>query len=62
MGFDKNFSIGERAKLQFRAESFNRWNHENFLGVDTTYGSAGFGGVTSDHEPRVFQFGLRLTF
>jgi len=62
MGFDKNFSIGERAKLQFRAESFNLWNHENFLGVDTTYGSAGFGGVTSDHEPRVFQFGLRLTF
>jgi hypothetical protein len=62
MGFDKNFSFGERAKLQFRAESFNLWNHENFMGVDSTYGSTGFGGVTSDHQPRVFQFGLRLTF
>lgn len=64
MSLFKNFRISESAKLQFRFETFNTWNHTNFSdsGVDTTYGTAGFGQLTSDHTPRVIQFALRLTF
>ena len=62
MGFFKNFRIKESAKFQFRAETFNTWNHTNFNGVDATYGTGGFGQLTSAHSPRVVQFALRLTF
>ena len=32
----KNIRLAERRKLQFRAESFNVFNHTNFTGVSTT--------------------------
>ena len=31
----KNFTFGERAKLELRGEFFNVLNHPNFAGVDT---------------------------
>ena len=31
MGLDKNFSITERWRLQFRAEFFNVFNRANFM-------------------------------
>jgi hypothetical protein len=63
----KSFSIpirgySEGAKLQFRAEAFNAFNHTQFNGVDTTYGSGTFAKVTSTYDPRVWQLGLKFLF
>lgn len=58
----KTFPVGERARFQFRAEFFNIWNHPNFSGVSTAYGSGNFGQVTSAQAGRTIEFALRLDF
>lgn len=58
----KNTKISERFNTQFRAEFFNAFNHPSFLGVSTNVDSSLFGRVTSTHDPRVMQFGLKLQF
>jgi hypothetical protein len=67
----KNIALTETAKLQFRAEAFNILNRTNFLppssscsswtsqGVCTT---GSFGTITSTLDPRLVQFGLKLSF
>jgi hypothetical protein len=54
--------IGDRTKLEFRAEFFNIFNHANFLNPDTNINSGQFGQVTSTHDPRIIQLALRLSF
>jgi hypothetical protein len=65
----KNFELGERSSLQFRAESFNLPNHASFTGINTTarFDSQGlpsqnYGAVTSSGPGRMFSFGLKLLF
>ena len=58
----KNTRISERFSTQFRAEFFNAFNHTSFLGVSTSVNSSLFGQVTSTHDPRIIQFGLKLNF
>jgi len=66
----KDFSLGERRSLQFRAEFFNLTNHTNFglpSGVTFTNAagatSATSGQVTSiNGTPRQIQFALKFTF
>jgi hypothetical protein len=65
----KNFRLRETLNLQFRAESFNLWNHPAFTGINTTvrFDAAGkptqnYGAVTSSGPGRVLSFGLKLVF
>jgi hypothetical protein len=75
----KNFVISEArgSAFQFRAESFNTWNHTQFGGSGqnggfsanyagcvpgTTGCSSNFGQMTSAFDPRVFQLGAKLIF
>jgi hypothetical protein len=82
VNFDLAFSkttalIGERVKLEFRAEFFNIFNHANFLspgvvneGDGVTFNAATgnninssqFGQITSTYDPRIIQLALRLSF
>ncbi len=58
----KNTRISERISTQFRAEFFNAFNHTSFLGVSTNKNSPLFGQVTSTHDPRIIQLGMKLYF
>jgi hypothetical protein len=58
----KNIELGERWKLQLRAESFNVFNHTNFNAIDTGLGDGAFGRATGAANPRAMQFGGKLYF
>ncbi|HME36953.1 MAG TPA: TonB-dependent receptor [Candidatus Sulfotelmatobacter sp.] len=56
------FSESRGSKLEFRAEFFNAFNHTEFNNISTTYSSGNFGAITSAHDPREIQLGLKLYF
>ena len=62
MGLYKDFRFNERAKIQFRSEFFNIFNHTNFSGLSTSLGSGNFGQLTSALDPRIVEFSLRLQY
>jgi hypothetical protein len=77
MALFKNFPIHESISMQFRAESFNIFNHTQWSGVNASsscYGGAnnsagdpaclgnGFLQPSGAHLGRIFQFGLKLLF
>jgi hypothetical protein len=64
MSLFKSFVFNEahNSRVEFRAESFNTWNHTQFNGISTGFTSSNFGAVTSTWDPRVFQLGIKLLF
>ncbi len=59
----RNFSIMEKARLQFRSEFFNVFNHTNFANPSATLGNPNFGVITStSNGPRSIQMALKLNF
>ena len=59
----KSFPIGERTKLEFRAEVYNLFNIMNYGAPEPNLSDPGFGRITDlATSPRQFQFGLRLSF
>jgi hypothetical protein len=66
----KSFVISESrgSRFEFRAESFNTWNHTQFGGAGQNGGfSNNFGAgnqlqITNAFDPRVFQLGAKLIF
>jgi hypothetical protein len=66
----KNFVINEArgSAFQFRAESFNTWNHTQFGGsgqnggFSNNFGAGNFGQETSAFDPRVFQLGAKIIY
>ncbi len=54
--------IGERLKMEFRAEFFNILNHTEFANPSTNISSSLFGQITTTFDPRIIQFGLKLIF
>lgn len=58
----KTFNIWENINFQFRAETFNTFNHTEPNGLSNTFGNSNFGSVTSYFDPRSIEFGGKLTF
>ena len=61
----KNFAVSERAHFEFRAESYNTYNHTELENINTTWtNSTGgqYGTATSDWGPRVLQLGAKFVF
>jgi hypothetical protein len=56
------FSESRGSRLEFRAETFNIWNHTQFNQTSTNFGSGNFGQFTSAFDPRIMQVGLKLYF
>jgi hypothetical protein len=69
----KDFHITEGTGIQFKAETFNTWNHTQFTGVNTGVltGNSGTGAgaystnagaINAVADPRVFQLGAKAYF
>jgi hypothetical protein len=59
----RRFRLGEGRTLEFRAESFNLFNHPNY-GIPLPFADFGpfFGRIVSVGDPRRIQFALRFDF
>ena len=67
LALSRDFRLGERFKLRFRAEGTNIFNHPNYdlpnASAPANIASPGnFGRITSAGAMRKLQFGFRLTF
>ena len=78
MSLQKSFAIKERARLEFRIDAFNVFNHTQFSGVNSTLNFAsitnptptnlpsvninGFGTVNGARDPRILQTVIRFQF
>ena len=62
-GRHSTWNAAESAKIEFRAEMFNVWNHTQYGDPGGTFGDPNFGVITGlGINPREIQFGLRLEF
>jgi len=62
-GRHSGWNAAESAKIEFRAEMFNVWNHTQYGDPGGTMGDSDFGKITGlGINPREIQFGLRLEF
>ena len=61
IGIEKTFTLHEEARLQFRGEMFNAFNHTQFgqPAADTGAG-ANFGRIGAARAPRLIQLGLKM--
>ncbi len=62
LSVNKVFILTEGNELQFRASLFNSLNHANPSNPSGSLTSSSFGRITSVSEPRIIEFGLRLSF
>jgi hypothetical protein len=59
----KGFMLTEEARLQFRSEFFNVFNHANFGNPNTNISSSSFGRVTgTSGSARRILFGIRIDY
>ena len=65
MALQKNLRVTESKSLQFRAETFNTFNHAQFFGapsVDGNISDATFGRIVASMPPRLVQLSARFVF
>lgn len=65
----KNFPVREKKRFQFRAETFNIFNHPSFTGINRTVrfdangkATQSFGAVNAAGPGRMLEFGLKFIF
>jgi len=58
----RHFKIREAINFEFRAESFNTFNHTEFNNIGNNFGDSKFGQATNTWDPRVLQFGGKFNF
>ncbi|HEY2472236.1 MAG TPA: TonB-dependent receptor [Terracidiphilus sp.] len=58
----KSFAFTERARFEFRAESFNTFNHTQFNNFHNNVSGADFGEVSGVQDPRTFELAGKLIF
>ena len=62
VSLNKTFTVTERFKMKFRADSFNVLNEPVLRGPDTSPTSSTFGKITAQEPPRSFQMSLSMQF
>lgn len=62
LSLQKEGTIFERLKLQFRLDVYNSLNHPNFDLPGRIFGASNFGVITSAEDPREVQFAVKLRF
>ncbi len=62
MMLSKNFKFNESRGFQFRAESFNIFNHTQWNGVSNDQAASDFLHPSGAHRARTLQFGLKFLF
>ena len=58
----KSFAITERARFEFRAESFNTFNHTQFNNFHNNVSGSDFGQVSGVQDPRTFELAGKFVF
>ncbi|UWZ84344.1 TonB-dependent receptor [Occallatibacter riparius] len=58
----KAFAITERTHFEFRAESYNTWNHTQFNNFRNNWSGSDYGQASGARDPRTFQFGGKVVF
>jgi hypothetical protein len=61
----KSFAITERAHFEFRAESYNTFNHTEFNAINSSWSpnkGGQYGTATGDWGPRVLQLAAKMVF
>ncbi len=62
LSLQKEFRLSEGAKVQFRVEGYNLWNHPNFNIPNRIAFTANFGSISSAQDSRQFQFAVKVGF
>jgi Carboxypeptidase regulatory-like domain len=62
LSLQKETTLYERLKLQFRLDAYNSLNHPNFNLPGRVFGAANFGVITNAADPRELQLALKLLF
>jgi len=62
MALFKAFQFHERAKFEFRAETFNTFNHTQFTNPSSGVTNSDFGQISGTNNPRTLQLGLKFLF
>jgi hypothetical protein len=62
MALFKAFQVKENVRFEFRAETFNTFNHTQFNSLQTSVTSGNFGQLTGAAQPRTFQLGAKFLF
>jgi hypothetical protein len=62
LSLQKDISLTDAAKLQFRTEAYNLFNHPNFNIPNRTALTANFGRISSAQDSRQLQLAVKLSF